>query len=117
MKYILAILSVTSIGLSSCSNAFHRPINGIYNNSSKDFYYSLSINDSSFSLIQNYFEANSSCSGKWQKLSNDTLFLRCEDAGMSSRLQSGYMSEREKKVIIRNRNKIQIGKVILKRVK
>lgn len=117
MKNTLITLIIAIVFFSSCSHALYRSVKGTYNGSGKDFFYSLSINDSSFFLTQKYFEANSTCKGKWQRIPNDTLLLKCDEVDISAKLQSGYMSEREKKVIVLSRNKIQVGTVILKRVK
>jgi hypothetical protein len=117
MRSILIILVGAIFLCSSCSNTLYRSVKGTYDGRGKDFYYSLSIDDSSFILTQKYFEANSSCKGSWQRLTNDTILLRCDDVDISVKLQSGYMSERERKVIVLTKNKIQVGTVILKRIK
>jgi hypothetical protein len=116
MKNILIISVGIIIFFSSCSNTLYRTVKGTYNGNGKDYHYSLSINDSSFLLTQKYFEVNSTCKGKWQFLSKDTILLKCDEEDLSAKLQSGYMTEREKKVIVLNKNKVQVGKVILQRV-
>ena len=113
--YLGAILS--SFLLGSCSNTFYQHVNGTYDHRGKDFYYTLSMTDSSFSFTQRYFEVNSSCNGKWKKISNNRFLLICDDTDMSARLFSGYMSDRLRKVKVRSRDEIQIGDVILMRVK
>lgn len=117
MKNGLIILLVATFLCTSCSNTLYRSVNGLYGGSGKDFYYSLSIDDSSFILTQKYFEVNSACKGSWLRLTNDTILLRCDDVDISAKLQSGYISEREKKAVMLSKKKLQIGTVILKRTK
>jgi hypothetical protein len=96
----------------------NRTLDGWYYKEGKDFKYELSLNkDSSFVLSQKYFEVNSGCSGKWRCFMNDTILLKCDEADISVKLQSGYLSDREKFIIILSNSKIKIGKVILKKKK
>jgi hypothetical protein len=99
--------------------AIHNDDNGkSHYREGKDYQCDLSLNnDSSFVLTQKYFEANSACRGKWRYSSHDTILLTCDEEELSSKLQGGYMSERKKKLIILNRNKVKIGEVILRRKK
>ena len=48
--------------------------------------------DSSFIRTQNYFEVNSTCKGKWQYLTADTILFKCDEEDLSAKLQSGYDS-------------------------
>ena len=89
---------------------------GQYYKEGKDYQYTLNLSeDSSFVLIQKYFEVNSTCKGKWQYLSADTILLKCDSESLYAKLESGYMTERERKVIVLNRNKLKLDKVVLKR--
>jgi len=91
-------------------------IQGEYYSKGKDYLYSLTLNnDSSFTFTKKFFEVNSTCQGRWQQASKDTLLLKCSDEDLSGKLQSGYMSEREKKVIILNSKKLKIDNTVLKR--
>lgn len=101
----------------SCkSAAIVQPAGRQYYSKGKDYKYDLSLNkDSSFVLTQNYFEVNSICKGKWQYLSVDTILLKCDEEDLSGKLQSGYMSERERKVLVLSNRKLKLGKVVLKR--
>lgn len=113
-KYLLFILIIV---LASCRTiSISQNIQGQYYKAGKDYQYDLSLNnDSSFTLTQKYFEVNSTCGGRWQYLSRDTLLLKCYEENLSAKLQGGYMTEREKKVIVLGKKKLKIGKVILKR--
>lgn len=98
------------------SVAISRNVNGLYYKKGKDYQYSLTLNkDGSFVLTQKYFEVNSTCKGRWQNISADTILLKCDEEDLSAKLQSGYMIERKKKVNVVSKNKIKIGKVTLKR--
>jgi hypothetical protein len=74
--------------------------------------------DSTFSFTDQWFEINQKCKGKWSLLSKDTIILKCFDEGNSviNLITMGYMTERERRVIILARNKLKLGKSILKRV-
>lgn len=55
------------------------------------------------------------CIGVWEH-KGDTLFLKCnEEKDISIMLSSGYMNQREFKVTIKNRNKLKLDNVVLKR--
>jgi hypothetical protein len=114
-KRIITILAV--VLFISCKSVHElQSIQGEYYKQGNDYQYDLVLNrDSSFILSQKYFEVNSTCQGKWIYFSKDTLLLQCNPENVSAQLQSGYMSEREKKVIVVSRNKLQLGKTILKR--
>lgn len=82
----------------------------------KDFSYTLKLNyvDSSFVLNYKGFEFNSLCNGKWQQIA-DTIFLQCcEEKDISKILQSGYMNQRDYKVVVINSKKLKIDNVVLR---
>ena len=99
----------------SISGIFYRLIKG------KDFNtsYTLELNaDSTFKLRINLFEGNSQCIGKWKILDNVFIMLNCnEDVNPYEMLSSGYMSEKEYKLQIINKNKIKYKDFVLKRKK
>jgi hypothetical protein len=111
------LLIISIIFLASCkTSSISQTVQGRYYQEGKDYKYDLSLNnDSSFVLTQKYFEVNSTCRGKWQYLSTDTILLKCGEEDLSAILQSGYMSERERKLLVLSKNKIKIGEVVLKR--
>jgi len=110
-------LPILIIVFASCKSvAISQNIEGQFFKVGKDYQYSLVLNkDSSFSLTQKYFEVNSSCKGKWQYLSADTILLKCNEEDLSAKLQSGYMSEREKKVFVVSKKKLKLGGIVLKK--
>jgi len=117
MRHTLLIALGACFLLGACSRRLHQPRNGTYVSNGKGYYYSLSLSDSSFSLTQRFFEVNAFCKGTWKQIHHDTLLLKCEDVDLSAQVLSGYMSDRETKVIVHSRNKIQIDAVSLKRVR
>jgi len=111
------MLSIQLIAFLFASCKIYSQVQGIYYKDGNDYQYHLSLNDSSFILTQKYFEVNSTCKGKWKYLSNDTILLKCDDEDLSAKLQSGYMTERERKVVVLSKNKLKLGEAILKRKK
>lgn len=113
MKYFLIFFVIV---FASCKSAaiFHG-LDGKYYKKGKDYVYELSLSrDSSFDFTKKYFEVNSTCHGKWIFSFNDTIILKCdEEKELAARLQSGYMTIREWKVIVINRKKVKVGNVIL----
>jgi hypothetical protein len=82
----------------------------------KDYQYDLTLNnDSSFTFTKKYFEVNSICQGQWKRIAKDTLLLKCGEEDLSAKLQSGYVTKRERKLIVLNKQKLKIENVILKR--
>jgi hypothetical protein len=92
---------------------------GEYYKGGKDCEYSLKLNqDSTFVLSIKYQDAKPQCNGKWQYLGKDTLVLKCNEVeNISETLNNGYMTDREKKVRIINRNRLKLDQIILKRMK
>lgn len=116
MKANISVILTIAIIFSCRSVRTWQNVFGEYSKRGNDYWYDLTLNkDSSFTLTQKYFEVNSSCHGKWQLLSNDTIWLKCEQEGLSEQLQSGYMSEREKKLLFLSKNKLKLGETILER--
>lgn len=113
IKHIISIQIVTIL-LTSCIS-YSQNLKGEYYKQGKDFRYELTLNDSSFILTQKYFEVNSTCNGKWNYVSKDTIFLRCEEVDKSAKFESGYMNERERKIILISKKKMKLGNVILKK--
>lgn len=71
--------------------------------------------DSTFYFQINGHDYSPECKGMWS-LSNDILLLKCdEEKDVAVLLSSGYMNQREYKVIIKNRNKLKLDTVVLKR--
>lgn len=112
------LLFACAIVFASCKiSSFSQNLQGSYFKEGKDYKYRLKLNnDSSFIFIREYFEANSTCRGKWQFISKDTVLLVCDDVDLSEKLQRGYMTTRERKVIVMNNSRLKIDNVILKRL-
>lgn len=110
-------LFISMIFFASCKTvSISQNMQGHYFKQGKDYQYGLTLNnDSSFIFTKKYFEVNSTCQGKWRRMSKDTLILKCGEDDLSAKLQSGYMTERERKVIVLSKNKLKVDKVILKR--
>lgn len=55
------------------------------------------------------------CIGIWEQ-KGDTIFLKCgEEINIAIMLSNRYMNQREFKVVIKNRNKLKIDNVVLRR--
>ncbi|WP_207515617.1 hypothetical protein [Longitalea luteola] len=111
------LLLILAAVLTCCKTvSVSKDLSGHYFKAGKDYKYSLLLNkDSSFALTQKYLEVYSTCKGKWQYLSTDTILLMCDDEDLSVKLQSGYMTERKKRVILVTKSKVKLGQVTLKR--
>ncbi len=87
----------------------------------KDFNtsYTLELNsDSTFTLLINTAAGKPQCSGVWEIVDNEFILLKCgEDADSYEMLSSGYMSQKEHKLQILNKNKIKYKDVVLNRKK
>jgi uncharacterized lipoprotein NlpE involved in copper resistance len=112
IKHYLTVL--IAFVFASCKSVSQNA-QGVYSQNGMDYQYHLTLNDSSFTLTQKYFEVNSTCKGKWNYIAKDTILLKCNDEDLSAKLQSGYISERERKIVVLNKNKLQLGEIILKR--
>lgn len=72
--------------------------------------------DSTFKLLINTAGGNLQCTGKWEIADNVFIMLKCsEDANPYEMLSSGYMSQKEYKLQVINKNKIKYKDFILKR--
>ena len=100
----------------SCS--VQKDIHGSYTKVDQGLRYDLELKeDSTFKLVYKVSGITSECEGKWYRVSEDMFTLKCNDVPIEAMLVRGYMSEREKKVIVLNEKKLKLGQVILKRVK
>ena len=92
----------------------NRIIPGNYYNNGTDYKNSLKLNnDSTFVIAIENFDSKSGCHGKWKYLSKDTLLLKCDTEGFPAIITSGYISEREQKVVLLGHNKIKYKQLIL----
>jgi hypothetical protein len=116
MKTITSIISIYIL-IVSCSTIKLKTIEGNYYKKGKDFSYILKLNeDKTFIFTKKYYEVSATCQGKWNKISNDTISLICNEESFPSPLTFGYMNERDITVVILNASKVKIDNVILNKV-
>lgn len=114
---IMSLLSckAQNIGQEAIYGTFYKLQKG------KDFItsYTLELNaDSTFTLLINTAAGKPQCNGKWELVDNEFIHLKCyEITDVTEALSSGYMSQREHKLQVVNRNKIKYKDVVLKRKK
>lgn len=112
MKLTKILLTIFVVQL-SCSP--RTTLVGNYSAKGKDYTYSLQLNeDKTFLFTQRYIEVKSSCEGNWEVIKSDTLLLKCFPAEQFEELQGGYMSDRERKVVVINNRRLKINDVLLK---
>jgi len=89
---------------------------GHYFNNGRDHKYSLDLGpDSTFNFRKQFFEVDSKCTGKWQRVSNDTIILKCSESTLDEKLQYGYMNQRKIYVLILSRSRLKVGTVIMRK--
>ncbi len=111
IRKLLIILFATLI---SC-NVSINTMTGEYVKEGKDFSYYLRLNDSdsTFVFTKKYFEVTSACKGIWIQRGN-TVILKCRnDSDVISLMSSGYMTQRDYKIVVRNRKQLQMDNTIL----
>lgn len=96
---------------------------GTFYKLNKDKYFSSSYTlelrpDSSFTFIVMVKDAKPQCEGKWKIIDKEFILLECkESSNPYEMLSSGYMSEKEHKLQVINKNKIKYKDFVLKRKK
>lgn len=116
MKSNVIILSILLMFCCSCMTHSQK-LQGQYFKYGKDYKYNLFIgDDSSFVLSENHLGINSKCEGKW-RIITDTLFLRCGEEGFPAQIERGYMSNRDRKIIILKDRKLKIDNIIMEKTK
>lgn len=107
--YLLCIIADVVL---SCKTALvQKTVSGNYSAEGKDYLYELNLQpDSSFTLVLKYFEVRSSCKGKYSFLTNSSILLKCTDEDAVSKLQRGYMTDRERVVQVIKRNRLRLGR-------
>jgi hypothetical protein len=92
-------------------------LHGTYLAKGKDYYYSLILNpDNTFLLKIKYQDAVPECSGNWRYFTKDTLELTCSALNdIAKSLTNGYMTERNHKVGVINKNKLKLDNVVLRK--
>ena len=113
---ILRNLCILLIALSSCT--VNKSIFGNYSKIAKGYSCTLRLNkDSTFVFTEHYFEVNSKCQGKWFFTTPKEILLKCSTDIFPAEISGGYFSEREKKITIYSPRKIQVGVVILLKIR
>lgn len=114
MNKVLLFILVTLV---SCKTSYvGNSIEGKFINKGKDYSYSLILkNDSTFIYKQQDLDVLRLCSGKWHYLNQDTILIQCDEENTLQQISTGYMQEREKKVIIVSQKKIKIDKLFFKK--
>jgi len=115
----IKLLLLASVLLSSCASSFSQTdLIGNYHAKGKDYSYDLKLSkDSTFQLTTWHIEVKSGCQGTWRLIQKDTLLLRCSEAEPHEALQGGYMSDREKEILVLGKRKLKMGNVTLKPVR
>lgn len=96
---------------------------GTFYKLNKDKYFSSSYTlelrpDSTFSFIIMVKDAKPQCNGKWKIIDKEFILLECnESSNPYEMLSSGYMSQKEQKLQVINKNKIKYKDFVLKRKK
>jgi len=108
-KYLFAF-AILFIGCSA-----RRNIIGIYETNGKDFKQELIIKKNNrFAFTENSFECISKCQGIWSYLTKDTIELKCDsDTTLYAALQSCYISERVRKIVVMTKTTIKLKNTIL----
>jgi hypothetical protein len=65
----------------------------------------LTLNSDSTFMLKWY---SNECFGKWHKIDNITILLKCEEEPIYNAMSSGYLTIREWKVIVIKNNKLKI---------
>ena len=99
----------------SCSSG--KNLIGTYHSKGKDFSYALILNkDSTFTLSRHLLEVQSKCTGKWHFSTQTDLLLKCDAGGLMDALSMGDLSNKEFKVTILKRNKLEMENTTLIKV-
>lgn len=91
--------------------------NDLYYKSNKGRIYELQfLENGRFSFeIKSPPHSTSKCVGEWEKESDESLILKCDEEQGASSLISTYMSKREWKVKVLSKNRILLDGVVLKK--
>ncbi len=81
--------------------------------------YKLELNsDRTFVFIIKVQDGQPKCNGKWEIIDNEFIVLKCNEiTDVAETLTNAYMSKREHKLTIINKNKIKYNDIVLKRRK
>lgn len=122
IKILILVLLIFCIGCSTYKNVSDDDLIGSFYGLSKgqiqgsNTQYDLELKeDSVFILSIKGHDFNPRCDGVW-KHTADILILECSDnESIAEKLSNGYMNQREFVIKIKNRNKLKLDNLILKR--
>jgi hypothetical protein len=114
MNKVLLFISVVLI---SCKTSYlGDSIEGKFINNGKDHNYSLILkSDYTFIYKRHDLDVLRFCSGRWYYINQDTILIQCEEENILQQITTGYLQERENKVIIVSQKKIKIDKLFFKK--
>jgi len=122
IQNILICITIGVVCLSCKSGAMSQEsVQGVYYKLNKDRHfnssYMLSLNsDSTFTLVENHFEAKPQCDGKWILKDDKFIVLTCYPAkGTIEIISSGYISQRQQTLVVLSTSRLKYKDVILKR--
>ncbi len=105
-KYI-TILVIFALAFSCKTQSEYKLESGTYR-----YYYKattdteeLILNDDSTFIINSY---RTSCSGKWKYIRPNTIVISCEDVDLMQKIQSGYMTLRQREIKVIGNNRLQL---------
>lgn len=119
MKNIIFIYILLFTAFScKVSNNISTDLTGVYLASGEKYEYRLCLNkDNTFQLKIAALDSHSGCEGIWKVEGNKSLILLCnEPANINETLQSGYMTVREQKLIIKSKQKLIFNKLTLEKI-
>ncbi|RZL62951.1 MAG: hypothetical protein EOO93_08225 [Pedobacter sp.] len=117
--YLLGIFTLTACKAQVLNQEL---IYGTFYNGSRNldfnYKYKLQLNaDGSFFLIEKHKDGNPQCEGHWKRIDQNIILLKCNEVNVTEMLSNRYMSKREYKLEIVDRNKIKYNGILLKRIK
>ena len=71
--------------------------------------------DSSYVYREKNMEIRSEAKGRWKYNLADTIYLIRDNVSLSEKLSGGYKGDMPDKLIVENRNKVKVGRNMLKR--
>lgn len=95
---------------------FYAEYEGFIKGTSMRYYLDLGANNVFYFEIKGH-DYSPQCTGKWEQKGN-IIFLKCdEEEYIGVLVSTGYMKQRERTIKIQNKDKLKLGKVILRRKK
>lgn len=117
------ILCISFVSCTSAQQISENNIIGVFYNkksSTKNtlgYEYTLKLeSENRFSLFQRFQDASPRCNGYWE-IKDGVLLLKCADTeSITDKLSNAYMNQRDFKIKVKNKNKLELSnRIILKR--